>query len=110
MVQAFLKKGGIDLNKRDTSGNTPLFYVCMKGARDIAKLLIENGADINKRLLDGGTALHYATGQGNQFMVKVLLDAGSEIDAQNEKGTSPLIAAAISCLRTSFVKNHKTCA
>ena len=47
VVQTFLKRGGVDVNKRDESGNTPLIYVCMKSARDLAKLLLDNGADAN---------------------------------------------------------------
>ena len=35
IVQIFLKKGGIDVNKRDAEGNTPLYYACQKGYRDI---------------------------------------------------------------------------
>ena len=30
IVQIFLKKGGIDVNKRDAEGNTPLYYACLK--------------------------------------------------------------------------------
>ncbi len=33
-----LKKGGIDVNKRDAEGNTPLYYACLKGLRDIVGL------------------------------------------------------------------------
>ena len=35
IVQIFLKKGGIDVNKRDAEGNTPLYHACLKGSRDI---------------------------------------------------------------------------
>ena len=34
IAQIFLKKGGIDVNKRDAEGNTPLYYACLKGYRD----------------------------------------------------------------------------
>ena len=44
IVQIFLKRGGIDVNKRDAEGNTPLHYACQKGFRDIAVLLLDNGA------------------------------------------------------------------
>ncbi|RZM09947.1 MAG: ankyrin repeat domain-containing protein, partial [Pedobacter sp.] len=46
IVQTFLKKGGIDVNKRDSLGNTPLYYASYKAARDITKLLIDEGADV----------------------------------------------------------------
>ena len=41
VVQTFLKRGGIDVNKRDESGNTPLIYACLKNARDLVKMLLE---------------------------------------------------------------------
>ena len=47
VVAAFLKKGGIDVNKRDAAGNTALLYAAMKGAKDIVRLLIDNGADVS---------------------------------------------------------------
>ena len=42
IVQIFLKKGGIDVNKRDAEGNTPLHHACLNGHRDIVSLLLEN--------------------------------------------------------------------
>ena len=45
IVQIFLKKGGIDVNKRDAEGNTPLHYACLKGYRDIVNLLLDSEAD-----------------------------------------------------------------
>ena len=47
VVITFLKKGGINVDKRDANGFTPLHHACKKGARDIVKLLIENSADVN---------------------------------------------------------------
>ena len=45
VVQAFLKRGGVQLDKRDAQGATPLHYASAKGARDIVKLLLDAGAD-----------------------------------------------------------------
>ena len=47
IVQIFLKKGGIDVNKRDAEGNTPLYYACLKGLRDIVGLLLDSDADVS---------------------------------------------------------------
>ena len=30
IVQIFLKKGGIDVDKRDVEGNIPLYHACLK--------------------------------------------------------------------------------
>jgi general stress protein 26 len=44
VVEAFVKKGGLNYNKRDQQGRSALFYACQRGARDIVKILIDNGA------------------------------------------------------------------
>ena len=66
IVQIFLKKGGIDINKRDQEGNTALYYACQKGYRDIVALLLDNDADascINNR---SESPLHAAARSGNK--------------------------------------------
>ena len=60
VVQTFLKRGGVDVNKRDESGNTPLIYTCMKSARDLVKLLLDNGADISLGNQKNRMPLHFA--------------------------------------------------
>ena len=65
VVQAFIKKGGIDFNKRDAQGCTPLFYACIKGARDIVKLLLDGGAAFTVDSGDGSR-------QGEQFAYPAL--------------------------------------
>ncbi len=65
VVQTFLKRGGIDVNKRDESGNTPLIYACMKNARDLVKILLENGADANLGNQSNLMPLHFAAERGN---------------------------------------------
>ena len=47
IVQIFLQKGGINVNKRDAEGNTPLHYACLKGFRDIVNMLLEHDADVS---------------------------------------------------------------
>ena len=57
IVQIFLKKGGIDVNKRDAEGNTPLHYACLKGYRDIVNLLLDSEADATHRQQPVGNTL-----------------------------------------------------
>ena len=73
IVQIFLKKGGIDINKRDQEGNTALYYACQKGYRDIVALLLDNDADascINNR---SESPLHAAARSGNKEILGKLL-------------------------------------
>lgn len=46
IVQIFLRKGGIHVNKRDAEGNTALHYASLRGYRDIVTLLLDNDADV----------------------------------------------------------------
>ncbi len=73
IVQTLLKKGGINLDKRDGLGNTPLYYSCQKGARDIVKILVEAGADVNLANNQSATPLHIVSQSGNKEIVAVLL-------------------------------------
>ena len=66
IVQIFLKKGGIDVNKRDAEGNTPLYYACLKGYRDIVSLLLDSEADVSLANNMSETPLHAASRSGNK--------------------------------------------
>ena len=75
----FLIKKGADVNAKNKSGETPLFYV---GNLEIAKLLIENGADVNvANSWNGYTPLHNAE---NLEMVKLLIENGADVNAGKE--------------------------
>ena len=94
IVQIFLKKGGIDVNKRDAEGNTPLHYACLKGYRDIVSLLLENKADATAVNNQSETPLHAAARTGNKEIIERLLDCGSDINATDKDGKTPLICLA----------------
>ena len=91
IVQIFLKKGGIDINKRDQEGNTALYYACQKGYRDIVALLLDNDADascINNR---SESPLHAAARSGNKEILGKLLQKGANINVTDNEGRTPLI-------------------
>jgi hypothetical protein len=78
IVETFFKKGGVNYNKRDELGNTTLFYACLKGARDIVKLLAANGADVTLANNENLTPLHGVAKSGNKEIMRILTDAGAE--------------------------------
>ena len=94
IVQIFLKKGGIDVNKRDAEGNTPLHHACLNGHRDIVSLLLENKADPAAVNNKSETPLHAAAKNGNKEILERLLDCGSDINAADKEGKTPLICLA----------------
>ena len=91
IVQIFLKKGGIDVNKRDAEGNTPLHYACLKGFRDIASLLLDNDADVSIANNYSETPLHAVARSGNKEIIGKLIQYGADLDATDKDGRTPLI-------------------
>ena len=94
VVQTFLKRGGVDVNKRDESGNTPLIYTCQKSARDLVKLLLDAGADVNLPNQRGRSPLHFAAESGNAQIIALLTEAGAEVNATDNDGMTPLMILA----------------
>ena len=94
VVQTFLKRGGVNVNKRDESGNTPLIYTCLKSARDLVKMLLDAGADVNLPNQRGRMPLHFAAESGNAQIIALLTDAGADVNATDNDGMTPLMVLA----------------
>lgn len=94
VVQAFLKRGGVDVNKRDESGNTPLIYACMKSARDLVKLLLDSGADANLANQRDQMPLHFAAETGSSEIIALLTGAGADVNGTDVNGVTPLMVMA----------------
>ena len=89
IVQAFLNKGGINVDKRDSLGNTPLYYASLKGAKDIVKLILDAGANPNLANNISETPLHLAAQSTSKEVIKLLTDAGADINSANNLGHMP---------------------
>lgn len=94
VVQTFLKRGGVDVNKRDESGNTPLIYACMKNARDLVKMLLDNGADANLGNQQERMPLHFAAETGSPEIIALLTAAGADVNCADSGGSTPLMVMA----------------
>lgn len=94
VVMTFLKRGGVDVNKRDESGNTPLIYVCLKSARDLVKLLLDSGADVNLGNQKNRMPLHFAAQTGNFQIISMLCEAGADVNCTDNDGVTPLMLLA----------------
>ena len=88
IVKLLLERGGLDLDRRDAEGNTPLHYVCREGYRDLVVLLLEKGADASLVNNRGETPLHAAARKGNREILARLLDAGADPDATDREAVS----------------------
>ena len=101
LVRILLKCKGIDVNKQDSFGSTPLIQACMANSDDVLLELLQNkGVRINSKSADGDTALHYACGINSVSpkIISFLLER-PEIkvnEPSNGSGQTPLIKAIAS--------------
>ena len=93
VVLAFLKKDGLNVNAVDGEGYSSLHYACLKGYKDIVKLLLEKGADVGAVSNRSVTPFQLACVSGNKEIIKLLLDAGADINATDKVGKTALIYA-----------------
>ena len=91
VIKVLLKAAGVDIDKKNTLGETPLMIAALKGNRQMVEILLAHGAQINK---PGWTALHYACSTGQDKIVAELLDKFAYIDAESPNKTTPLMMAA----------------
>ena len=76
---------GVDVNRRDHAGRTPLQLATMCSTPEIVQFLIERGARIVSRIYNGMTALHIAAYRGEAEMVKALLEKSAENEEQEDE-------------------------
>lgn len=72
-----LISAGIDVNVRDSHGNTPLILAGSQGHRDVVKMLLDNGADANAKDGRGRTALRWALDRRYSRTAILLQHAGA---------------------------------
>jgi hypothetical protein len=77
---------GADVESRDFSGKTVIFYAIAKRNIEAVKVLISKGADVEAIDNFGRTPLMEACMDGNLLAVKELLRAGAKIGAADNKG------------------------
>jgi Ankyrin repeats (3 copies)/Ankyrin repeat len=82
-VEDWCSQEGVDVNRRDYTGRTPLHLAVSCSTPEVVKCLIDHGARIVARLFDGKTALHIAAGRGSTDMVRLLMEK-SETNEQEE--------------------------
>ncbi len=71
-VRLFIE-AGMDVNKPESSGFTPLMIAAWNGNADAAKLLVDKGADLDAALADGRTALQIANERQHLDVAKMLV-------------------------------------
>ena len=68
-----------DVNGRDASGKTPLYWVCQNGHPTLVPQLLEAGADVNAQDAEGRHALMACCRQGHTDVAHMLVVAKAEL-------------------------------
>lgn len=93
-VKSFLEKYPDQVNARDESGRTPLYWAARADNIEICETLFAYGADVNAATPDGWTPLHTAVYNKNPRTVVLLIEKGADVNVKNNDGETPLHWAA----------------
>jgi ankyrin repeat protein len=85
---------GIPPDKRNISGETPLWKASQFGRKEVVDILLAtNAVDVNVQSTAGQTPLFWAAANGYSKVVRLLLDQGAEPNYTDKDGRSPLSIA-----------------
>lgn len=85
---------GLDVNARNSDGETPLFDACRCYCYDAAHVLIENGALVSP-FARGTTPLILAADYHDLRLVQLLVEHGADLEVATRAGATALTAAAL---------------
>lgn len=88
----FLLEAGADIDAREATGPTPLYWAVCSGHERIVKLLLQKGAAVDLTR-DGDTPLMKAAYWGHESLVEVLLENGADTERRDSRGQTPLLTA-----------------
>ena len=84
-----------DVDRKDRSGRTPLFYACDQTLLDNMTMLIANRAHVNVVDARGMTPLLIVCEKGKPQMAQALIAAGANIAAANPQGMNAILFAGV---------------
>lgn len=86
---AFLRFGElVDIDARDSAGNTALHIATSKGRVGIGRLLVDAGCNVNMRNAEDQTPLHIAAIRGDNKFFDLLCKGGADPFARTTRGQS----------------------
>ena len=92
-VKAIIEHGA-DVNAMNNRGQTPLWFACCDGQKDLVMLLLDRGADPNIHDKNEDSCLHAAIhGHCSMETVQAIIDHGAQVNAVNKDGATPLLFA-----------------
>jgi ankyrin repeat protein len=85
---------GVDVNKAQPDGTTPLHWAVYKIDRELVQTLLRRGARADEANRYGARPLAEAVRVANVELVEMLLEAGADANGANEDGQTALMLAA----------------
>ncbi|XP_078346985.1 uncharacterized protein LOC144632255 isoform X5 [Oculina patagonica] len=85
---------GLDVNSKDSNGNTPLMIAAFCGKMEAVNYLLDKGADLSLTGQYGRNSLHFASEGGNVTVIETMLSRGLDVNSKDCYGNTPLMIAA----------------
>ena len=83
---------GADINAKNCSGNTALFYSVKEISKEMVEFFIHNGINVN---IENFVTLYYLCGSRNMNIIELLVSSGININSVNKNGQTVLHEATI---------------
>ena len=90
-----LLDAGVDVNKCNKRGDTPLHLASSFGHYEVVKILLRAGAGVNIRNKRGETSLHLASFFGFYEVVKMLIQSNADVNCKDKYGRTTLHLASM---------------
>jgi ankyrin repeat protein len=95
VVPLLLQRNNLDINTRDSKGNSPLSHAIAQYDKETSIVLLQHGADANAINASGEHVLYRALCNGKSSLVALLLTFNAHADAQGLNGESVLYRAVL---------------
>ena len=93
-VAQLLLDSGVNVDVKDSMGQTSLHRATHRENEDMIRLLLKNGADIDCQNDDGRTSWSANVRTTDERILKILLEAGADPSTKGHQGVSELYIAA----------------
>lgn len=101
-IVKLLIQNGANVDARDASGRTPIYYTTHPTKSELTKLLIDNMASLNELDFNGKSPLHEAIEHGAVDEALVLINNGANLNQTTRTGETALHLIAKSSLSMSL--------
>jgi len=91
---------GVDVNLRNSDGNTALWLACVANSETCVRALVAAGIDLDNRNDTGATTLMYCASSGKHAMLAILLELGADPLVKNfDDARAVDLCATLECLQ-----------